>query len=78
MTILLRNIQSKVAAEVSEEQVGFKQNSGTREAIFTMRNITETCISEQKDIYACFIEYAKAFDRAQHAKIIEFVKKAWQ
>ena len=74
MTILLRRIQSKVAAEVSEEQFGFKQNSGTREAIFTMRNITETYINEQKDIYACFIDYAKAFDRVQHAKIIECLK----
>ena len=74
MTILLRRIQSKVAAEVSEEQFGFKQNSGTREAIFTMRNITETYISEQKDIYACFIDYAKAFDRVQHAKFIECLK----
>ena len=56
------------------EQFCFKQNSGTQEAIFTVKNITETYISEQKDIYACFIDCAKAFDRVQHTKIIECLK----
>ena len=60
--------------EASEEQFGFKQNSGTREAIFTMRNIIETYISKQKEVYARFIDCAKAFDRVQHAKLIECLK----
>ena len=56
------------------EQFGFKQNSGTREAIFTMRNIIETYISKQKVIYACFIDYAKAFDRVQYTKLITYLR----
>ena len=74
LAILLKRIQSKVNMVASEEQFGFKQNSGTREAIFTMRNIIEIYISKQKDIYACFIDYANVFDRVQHAKLIECLK----
>lgn len=38
----------KINTEVSEEQPGFKQNSGTTEAIFTFRNVTESYINKGK------------------------------
>ena len=50
---------TKQGGHRSEEQFGFKQNSGRREAIFTTRNIIETYISKQKDIYARFMTMPK-------------------
>ena len=44
---------------------------GTREGIYNLRTIIERYIKYAKNIYLCFIDYEKAFDRVKHAKIIE-------
>ena len=36
-----------------------------------MRTICERCLDKNKDVYACFIDYEKAFDRVNHQKMIE-------
>lgn len=74
LRILLTRIKKKINAEVNEEQFGFRKESGTREAIFTIRNIIERYIEKKKTIYICFIDYAKAFDRVQHQKLITSLK----
>ena len=60
--------------EVGDEQAGFRKNSGTREGIFNLKMIVEKYIETQKDIYACFIDYSKAFDTVNHEKLIECLK----
>ena len=68
LTIILRRISDKINREVGDEQAGFRKNSGTREGIFNLKMIVEKYIETQKDIYACFINYSKAFDTVNHEK----------
>ena len=74
LTIILRRISDKINREVGDEQAGFRKNSGTREGIFNLKMIVEKCIETQKDMYACFIDYSKAFDTVNHKKLIECLK----
>ena len=74
LTIILRRISDKINREVGDEQAGFRKNSGTREGIFNLKMIVEKYIEAQKDIYACFIDYSKAFDTVNHEKLIECLK----
>ena len=60
---------------MGDEQAGFRKNSGTREGIFNLKMIVEKYIETEKDIYACFIDYSKAFDTVNHhEKLIECLK----
>ena len=74
LTIILRRISDKINREVGDEKAGFRKNSGTREGIFNLKMIVEKYIETQKDIYACFIDYSKAFDTVNHEKLIECLK----
>ena len=47
---------------------------GTREGIFNMRMLCERYCEVSKDIYACFIDYEKAFDRVNHESMIKCLK----
>ena len=56
---------------MSRQQSGFRPGTGTREGIFNLRTICERATDVQKDVYICFIDYTKAFDRVKHFKMIE-------
>lgn len=75
LKILLNRNQQKLFNESGNYQFGFKKGSGTREAIFCMRMITEKCLEKGKDIYCCFIDYAKAFDRVHHLQLINCLEQ---
>ena len=68
--ILLKIIQKRIERKLDEEinivQAGFRPNRGTRDHIFNLRNILEKCREYNKDLYACFIDYSKAFDCVVH------------
>ena len=71
--ILLRNKQM-IENEISNLQSGFMSGKGTREGIFNMRMLCEQYCEVSKDIYACFIDYEKAFDRVNHESMIKCLK----
>jgi len=75
LTVILRRIRDKINKEVSEEQAGFRKNSGTIEAIFNFKILAEKYIEMNKDIYACFIDYSKAFDSVDHEELIASLKQ---
>ena len=75
LTIILKRVKEKINVEVSGNQAGFRQGCGTREAIFSLKIISEKYIEMGKNIYACFIDYSKAFDTVNHEKLIECLKK---
>ena len=68
--ILMRNRQ-KIENEISELQSGFMAGKGTREGIFNLIMICELYSEVNQDVYACFIDYEKAFDRVNHQKMIK-------
>ena len=74
LRILLLRARSRITPMVGREQFGFVKDAGTRNAIFLVRNITERAM--QKDVYMCFIDYSKAFDKVKHSELFEEMKKA--
>ena len=61
--------------ELPDVQAGFRKGRGTRDQIANIRWIMEKAREFQKNIYICFIDYAKAFDCVDHNKLWEIMKE---
>ena len=64
LKIIQQRMANKIDKEVSRLQSGFRPGTGTREGIFNLRTIFKRATDVQKDVYICFIDYTKAFDRS--------------
>ena len=62
LKFLQARLQQYVNHELPDVQAGFRKGRGTRDQISNIRWIMEKAIEFQKNIYFCFIDYAKAFD----------------
>ena len=69
LKILQARLQQYVNHELSDVQAGFRKGRGTRDQIANIRWIIEKTREFQKNIYFCFIDYAKAFDCVHHNKL---------
>ena len=69
LKILQARLQQYVNGELPDVQVGFRKGRGTRDQIANIRWIMENARELQKNIYFCFIDYAKAFDYVNHKKL---------
>ena len=74
LKIILERNKLKIDVEINEAQSGFRKGKGTREGIFNLRSMSERCLEKGKDVFVCFIDYAKAFDRVNHRKLCEILK----
>ena len=61
--------------ELPDVQAGFKKSRGTRDQISTICWIIEKAREFQKNIYLCFIDYAKVFDCVDHNKLWKILKE---
>ena len=61
--------------ELPVVQAGFRKGRGTRDQIANIRCIIKKAREFQKNIYFCFIDYAKAFDCVDHSKLWETLKE---
>ena len=62
LKILQARLQQYVNQELPDVQAGFRKGRGTRDQSANIRWIIEKAREFQKNIYFCFIDYAKAFD----------------
>ena len=69
LKILQARLQQYVNHELPDTQTGFRKGRGTRSQIANIRWIMEKAREFQKNIYFCFIDYAKAFDCVDHNKL---------
>ena len=69
LKILQVRLQQYVNCEIPDVQAGFRKGRGTRDQIANIRWIIEKGREFQKNIYFCFIDYAKAFDCVDHNKL---------
>ena len=69
LKILQAWLQQYVNRELPDVQAGFRKGRGTRDQIANMHWIMEKAREFQKNIYFCFIDYAKAFDCVDHNKL---------
>ena len=72
--ILQARLQQYVNRELPDVQAGFRKGRGTRDQIANIGWITEKARKSQKNIYFCFIDYAKAFDCVDHNKLWKILK----
>ena len=75
LKILQARLQQYMNRELPDVQAGFRKGRGTTEQIANIRWITEKASEFQKNIYFCFIDYAKAFDCVDHKKLWEILKE---
>ena len=62
LKILQASLQQYMNRELPDGQAGFRKGRGTRDQIANICWIMEKATEFQKNIYFCFIDYAKAFD----------------
>ena len=67
--------QQYMNRELSDVQTGFRKGRGTRDQIANIRRITEKARKFQKNIYLCFLEYAKALDCVDHNKLWKILQE---
>ena len=67
--ILQARLQKCLNQELPDVQAGFRKGRGTRDQIANICWIIEKAREFQKNIYFCFIDYAKAFDCVDHNKL---------
>ena len=75
LKILQARLQQYVNRELPDVQAGFRKHRGTRDQIANIHGIMEKAREFQKNIYFCFIDYAKAFDCVCHNKLWKFFKE---
>ena len=68
-------LQKYVNRELPDVQAGFRKGRGTRDQIANICWIMENAREFQKNIYLCFIDYAKAFDCVDHNKLWKNLKE---
>ena len=75
LKILQARLQQYVNRELPDVQAGFRKGRRTRDQIANIHWIMEKAREFQKNIYFCFIDYAKAFDCVDHKKLQKILKQ---
>ena len=75
LKILQVRLQQYVCHELPDIQTGFRKGRGTRDQIAHIHWIIKKAREFQKNIYFCFIAYAKAFDCVDHNKLWKILQE---
>ena len=75
LKILQARFQQYLNDELPDVQFVFRKGRGTRDQIANIRWIMQKAREFQKNIYFCFIDYAKAFDCVDHNKLWKILKE---
>ena len=75
LNILQARLQQYVNCELPDVQAGFRKDRGARDQISNIHWIIKKAREFQKNMYFCFIDYAKAFDSVDHNKLWKIVKE---
>ena len=74
LKFLQARLQQYVNRELADVQADFRKGRGTRDQIANMHWIIKKAREFQKNIYLCFIDYAKAFDCVDHNKLWKILR----
>ena len=75
LKILQARLKQYMNLELPDVQASFRKGRGTRDQIANTCWIIKKAREFQKNIYFCFIDYAKAFDYVDHNKLWKILKK---
>ena len=75
LKILQARLQQYMNHELPDAQACFRKDKGTRDQIANIRGVIEKAREFQKNIYFCFIDYAKVFDCIDHHKLWKILQE---
>ena len=75
LKILQAKLQQYMNCELPDIQAAFRKARGTKDQIANIHWIIKKAREFQKNIYFCFIDYAKAFDCVDHYKLWKTLKE---
>ena len=75
LKILQARLQQYMNHEIPDVQAGFRKHRGTRDQITNICYVIEKARELQKNVYFCFIDYAKAFNCVDHNKLWKILKE---
>jgi hypothetical protein len=74
LKVLTRRTEAKAKDFIGRNQFGFRRGCGTRDAIGVMRVVCERSLEHWNDVFICFVDFEKAFDRVNWVKLMEVLK----
>ena len=74
LKVLTKRIEAKAKHLLGRTQFGFRKGCGTRDAIGVMRTLCERSMEHGNDVYICFVDFEKAFDRVNWVKMFEILE----
>jgi hypothetical protein len=74
LKVLTKRLEGKAVGFVGKTQFGFKRGCGTREAIGVMRMLSEKVLDHGNELFICFVDFEKAFDRVDWVKMLDILK----
>jgi len=74
LKILTNRIEAKARDFIGRNQIGFRKGCGTRDAIGVMRMIFEKSLEFGNNVYICFVDFKKAFDRVNWEKMMKVLQ----
>lgn len=69
LKIIHKRIYRRLEEYISNTQFGFREGLGTPEALFGINVLFQRCLDINQDVYACYIDFEKAFDRVKHDRL---------
>ena len=75
LKILHARLRHYVNQELPDVQAGFRKGRGTRDQVANILWVIEKAREFQKNLYLCFVNYAKAFDSMDHNKMQKALKE---
>ena len=75
LKVLAKRITTKAEQFLGKNQFGFRKGCGTREAIGVMRMLCERSLEFNNNLYLCFVDFEKAFDRVRWTKLMDILEK---
>uniref|UniRef100_A0A8D8VTC7 Craniofacial development protein 2 n=1 Tax=Cacopsylla melanoneura TaxID=428564 RepID=A0A8D8VTC7_9HEMI len=75
LKIIHKRIYRKCEEKIAPNQFGFINAVGTREAIFSIQVLFQRCRDVNHNVFACLVDYEKAFDRVRHEDLAKILKE---
>jgi len=75
LKVLTKRIEAKARDFIGRSQFGFQKGRGTRDAIGVLRALCERSMEYGNEVYVCFVDFEKAFDRVNWIKMMESLEQ---
>ena len=72
--MILKRNEKTIDQEIEETQSGFSSGVGTREGILNLRLILDKYLEVKQNVFVCYIDYEKPFDRVYHHQLMSKLK----